>query len=57
MHLQLQPIISLEKFFYDEPNLDYKPLANHDLEQSPCYAIIDTRWYKQGFHIIIIIIA
>lgn len=33
-------MISIEDFFYDDPDLRYKPLPKHSLEQSPCYTII-----------------
>jgi hypothetical protein len=33
-------IISLEEFFYDDPNTPWEPLPEHTLEQSPCYPVI-----------------
>jgi hypothetical protein len=33
-------VISIEDFFYDDPDVEYKPLPKHNLEQSPCYPII-----------------
>ena len=41
----MKPIVSVEEFFYDDPNTPWKPLPEHDLKQSPCYAIIDIRRY------------
>jgi hypothetical protein len=38
-----QPIISVEEFFYDNPNIPWRPLPEHDLKASPCYPIIGTR--------------
>jgi DNA replicative helicase MCM subunit Mcm2 (Cdc46/Mcm family) len=35
-----QPIISVEEFFYDNPNTPWEPLPTHNLEQSPCRLII-----------------
>jgi hypothetical protein len=34
-------IVSVEEFFYDDPNTPWKPLPEHDLKSSPCYPIID----------------
>lgn len=36
-------IPTIEEFFYDKPNLPWKPLPKHSLEQSPCYPIIGRR--------------
>jgi hypothetical protein len=33
-------IISVEEFFYDDPNTPWKSLPEHNLKQSPCYPII-----------------
>ena len=33
---------TVNDFFYDEPELAWKPLPDHQLEQSPCYHIIET---------------
>src|ERR671938_551018 len=38
-------IVSVEEFFYDDPNTPWKALPEHDLEQSPCYPIIGIRTY------------
>src|ERR687886_766074 len=38
-------IVSVEEFFYDDPNTPWKPLPEHDLKSSPCYPIIDIRTY------------
>src|SRR6266487_1776299 len=35
-----KPIVSLEEFFHDEPDLPWQPLPAHTLEQSPCHPII-----------------
>jgi hypothetical protein len=43
---QKQPIISVEEFFYDDPNTPWKPLPEHDLNQRPCYPIIGIRTYR-----------
>ena len=43
---QRQPIISVEDFFHDNPNIPWKPLPEHDLKQSPCYPIIDIKHYR-----------
>ena len=43
MKKTLAPIVPLEDFFYDAPDLPYKPLAEHSLEQSPCYPIIGSK--------------
>ena len=40
---QFRPIISVGDFFYDDPNIAWKPLPSHNLEQSPCYHIIDKK--------------
>lgn len=46
-----QSIISVEEFFHDDPNTPWKPLPEHDLEQSPCYSIIGIRNnYKIPFY-------
>lgn len=37
--MKTNPIISVEKFFYDDPNTPWVPLSEHDLNQSPCYPI------------------
>jgi hypothetical protein len=43
MQQQKQPIVSVEEFFYDNPDTHWKPLPEHDLKASPCYPIIGTR--------------
>jgi hypothetical protein len=43
---QRQPIISVEEFFYDDPNTPWKPLPDHDLKRSPCYPVIGIRTYR-----------
>jgi hypothetical protein len=43
--MQKRPIVSVDEFFYDDPNTPWKPLAEHDLKASPCYPIIDIRRY------------
>src|SRR5690349_24616212 len=35
--------MSIDKFFYDDQTLQYKPFQDHSLEQSPCYNIIDKK--------------
>jgi len=37
-------IVSVEEFFYDDPNIPWKPLPEHDLK-SPCYPIISIMNY------------
>ena len=39
-------VSSITDFFYDNPNVPYTPLPEHDLEQSPCFSIISI---KQGY--------
>jgi hypothetical protein len=39
-------VSTVTDFFYDDPNMPYTPLADHDLDHSPCYPIIHM---KQGF--------
>jgi hypothetical protein len=39
-------VSSITDFFYDDPNVPYTPLPEHDLEQSPCFSIIAI---KQGY--------
>jgi hypothetical protein len=39
----MKPIVSVEEFFYDDPNTPWKLLPEHDLKHSPCYPIIDIR--------------
>jgi hypothetical protein len=34
------PIVTVEDFFYDDPNTPWKPLPDHDLKQSPCYPLL-----------------
>jgi hypothetical protein len=34
------PIMPVEDFFYEDPSLPYKSLPEHELEESPCYAVI-----------------
>jgi hypothetical protein len=34
------PVVSIEEFFHDLPDLPYTPLPVHSLDQSPCYPII-----------------
>jgi hypothetical protein len=36
----LQPIVPVEDFFHDGPDLPWQPLPSHTLEQSPCKPII-----------------
>ena len=43
---QKQPIISVDEFFYDDPNTPWKPLPEYDLKQSPYYPIIGIRIYR-----------
>jgi hypothetical protein len=43
---QKQSIISVE-FFHDDPNTPWKPLPEHNLEQSPCYPIIGVSAYLE----------
>jgi hypothetical protein len=38
--MKTNQIVSIEEFFYDDPNTPWKPLPKHSLEQSPCYPII-----------------
>ena len=33
-------IVSIHDFFTDDKTVDYKPLADHTLEESPCRSII-----------------
>jgi hypothetical protein len=40
---KLEPIISVEEFFNDDPSLPYQSLPPHSLEQSPCYPVIDKK--------------
>ena len=42
---QSNPIVSVDEFFYDDPNIPWKPLPEQDLKRSPCYPIIDIRKY------------
>lgn len=42
---QKQPIISVEEFFYEDPNTPRKPLSEYNLKQSPCCPLIDIRRY------------
>jgi hypothetical protein len=42
---KIKRIITIEDFFYDDPNLPWKPLPKHALVQSPCYPIIGKRNY------------
>jgi len=42
----LKGIPNIQGFFYDEPNLPWKPLPIHSLQQSPCYPVIGTRNYR-----------
>ena len=37
---RIQPIVSIDEFFHDDPNIPWKPMPDHDLKQSPCYHII-----------------
>jgi MCM AAA-lid domain len=52
----IQPIVSVEEFFYDNPDLPYVPLPEHTLKQSPCAPIIGSRmeggleWYYCKLH-------
>jgi hypothetical protein len=39
-------IMSVEEFFIDKSNEEWRPLPFHSLEQSPCYPIIDKRQYN-----------
>lgn len=41
--MKFQPIVSVEGFFYDEPDSQYVPLPTYSLEQSPCSAIINKK--------------
>jgi len=41
----MRPIVSVEEFFYDDPNTPWKPLPEHDLKQSPCYPFIHIHMY------------
>jgi hypothetical protein len=50
---------TVEEFFHDEPDLLWKPLREHYLEESPCYPIIGVRiggnnygvkWYYCKIH-------
>jgi hypothetical protein len=41
------PMISVEEFFHDDPKTPWKPLPEHDLNQSPSYPIIDIRNYHK----------
>ena len=38
---KINPMVSVEEFFYDDPSISWKPLPEHDLKQSPYYPIID----------------
>lgn len=40
---KLEPIVSIEEFFHDLPDLPYTPLREHSLEESPCYPIISKK--------------
>ena len=42
-------IISVEEFFIDKSNQEWRPLSSHTLEQSPCYPIIDKREYNNNY--------
>ena len=44
---QATKVISITDFFYDDPTMPYAPLPAHDLDQSPCYVIIDI---KDGYY-------
>jgi hypothetical protein len=46
-NIQIEPIQSIEEFFYDGPDLPYKPLPPHTLDQSPCRPII---YKKEQFY-------
>ena len=39
------PTVSVDEFFYDDPDTPWKPFPEHDLKQSPCYPIINIRRY------------
>jgi hypothetical protein len=39
----VQPIVSVEEFFKDDPDTPWEPLPTHNLEQSPCYPIIKNK--------------
>jgi hypothetical protein len=36
-------IMSVEEFFTDKHNREWRPLSSHTLEQSPYYSIIDKK--------------
>jgi hypothetical protein len=51
MQQQQRPIVSIEEFFYDNLDVPWGPLPEHDLNASPCYPIIGTRNnYKVSFY-------
>jgi hypothetical protein len=46
-----QSIISVDDFFYDNPDTPWEPLPEHGLDQSPCSPIIGIRNnYKIPFY-------
>jgi len=50
--IEISPIVSIDAFFYDTPDLPYTPLPKHSLEHSPCYPIIlqNSRLYYCNIH-------
>jgi hypothetical protein len=45
--------MNMEAFFHDDPDLPYQPLPPHELQASPCYAIIykdDDGFYRCKLH-------
>jgi hypothetical protein len=36
----------IEDFFHDDPDVPWEPLLEHELEQSPCYYIIEKDNFK-----------
>lgn len=41
--LRTKAIQSIEDFFHDDPNLPYRSLPEHGLEDSPCHPIIEKK--------------
>jgi hypothetical protein len=44
---QRQPLISVEEFFYDDPNTPWKPLPEHDLKLT--FTVVYTVNKKQQY--------
>jgi hypothetical protein len=41
-------LAEIEEFFHDNPDTPWQPLPEHNLEQSPCYYIIEKDRFKSG---------